>query len=327
MLLAKRHELNLNDCLTDTIPGTSDTYLPDNQSYNIPFKNQISIRQLLEHRAGVFDLTNFPVPDTCMAMYAGHNYLEFVESIFPSHNFTLDEIFGVIARYHLCDFSPDSAFHYSNTGYMLLGKIIERVSGQSYSDFINGQILTPNQLTQTSFPLSTVSILPDPYIPAKVQSGFDLITIRKQNMSYEFAQGNCVTTAGNLVSWLKKWQGGHAGLPFSVVQQMRNGSGQNEDYGFGTSFVPGMGYGHTGAIAGYLSFMFYDPEADFTMLLICNLWNMKTQDSFYEQVSKLSEIYVNAKQICTESAKTTTPETIKLYDLLKQEIKKTLVGS
>ncbi|HOD54711.1 MAG TPA: serine hydrolase domain-containing protein [Candidatus Cloacimonadota bacterium] len=316
MLLQQRGLLNINDCITDTIPGKSDSYIPNNSDYNIPYKNQITIRQLLEHRAGVFDLTNFPIPDTCNAVYAGQNYLMFMESFFPAYTFSMDELFRVISRHQLCDFSPDSGFQYTNTGYSLLGIIIERVSGQSYQDFVSKNLLIPNSLLYTTFPLSTNSMLSEPYISGKILYNQTLIDCRKQNFSYEFAQGNLVTTSLDLLTWLKTWQKGQAGLPLSTVQQMRQGSGANSDYGFGTTYVNGMGYGHTGAIAGYLSFMFYSPEEDFTMLLVCNLWNMNTEESFYEQIGVLSDIFVKCKEICTGKPIRQKPDVEQLYKRL-----------
>jgi len=315
MLLAERGELNINDYITDLIPGKSEPYIPDNQYYDIPFKQQIKIRQLLEHRAGVFDLTNYPIPDSCNAAYAGQNYIFYKESISPDHSFSIDEIINIIAINNLFDFAPDSDYHYSNTGYMLLGKIIERLSGQSFSDFISENLLIPNSLNHTTFPISSTSTLSDPYIAGKVFSEGEYYDCSIQNLSYEFAQGNIVTTLDDLLSWVKLWQTGQAGIPMSVVNQMRQGSGQNADYGFGTSFSEGIGYGHTGAIAGYLSFMFYDPDYDFSMVLVCNLWNMKDEISFWEQVYLLSVIFMNTKSICTGTENRTCTNFNNLLDL------------
>lgn len=60
--------------MTELIPGTTMTYLPDDTSYQIPFKNRISIRQLLERQANIFDQINSPIPDTVSAWYAGQFY-------------------------------------------------------------------------------------------------------------------------------------------------------------------------------------------------------------------------------------------------------------
>src|SRR6056297_1141270 len=60
MLLYQRGLLHLNSLVTDTIPGKEIPYLPNTQVFDIPFKDQITIWQLLNHTAGVYDLINHP---------------------------------------------------------------------------------------------------------------------------------------------------------------------------------------------------------------------------------------------------------------------------
>ena len=300
MLLQERNLLNINDKITDNIPGTTVPYVSEQQEYNIPYKQQITIRQLLEHRAGVFDLTNFAIPDTCNAPYAGQNYIYYIENIAPNHDFSVEEIININVIHNLYSFAPDTDYSYSNTGYMLLGKIIERVSGESLADFFENNLLKPNYLNMTNFPLSTEHLMPENELIGKVLYNGQYIDCRFQNLSYEFAQGNIITSLENLNTWISKLQKGQAGISPAVVNQMRFGSGLNNGYGFGTQWSELLGFGHTGAIAGYLSYMFYDPVDDISITLVCNLWNMNSEASFPEQVSLISEIFLRTKSICIE---------------------------
>ena len=50
--------LNLDDLITANIPGTNISYTPDSSEWNFPHKNSITIKQLLQHNAGVYDITN-----------------------------------------------------------------------------------------------------------------------------------------------------------------------------------------------------------------------------------------------------------------------------
>jgi len=64
LLLYQQGKLDINHKIIDTIPGTNEPYLPNTPEYNIPYKDSITILDLLRHRAGVFDVSNDPVPDT-----------------------------------------------------------------------------------------------------------------------------------------------------------------------------------------------------------------------------------------------------------------------
>ena len=130
LLLQQRGLLNIEDTVNSNIPGRSEPYLPDTPQYAIPYGDSITIRQLLEHRAGVFDISNCVVPESSEAPYAGQNYLGYLPQDFE-HTVTFDELAGVIASNQLSIAPPGTGYSYSDTGYSLLGKIIEQVSGRA----------------------------------------------------------------------------------------------------------------------------------------------------------------------------------------------------
>lgn len=117
---------------------------------------------MLSHRAGIFDVFNNPVPSSSTAPYAGNYYNRYVyyDLDEPDHQFTLDELAGVVAENQLSFGAPDTGYHYSDTGYTLLAKIVERVSGQSYGLFLAENFLTPMGLPQTSAPFRASDTLP-----------------------------------------------------------------------------------------------------------------------------------------------------------------------
>ncbi|MFA6609650.1 MAG: serine hydrolase domain-containing protein, partial [Candidatus Omnitrophota bacterium] len=172
MLLDQRGLLNINDRITGNIPGTNTPYVPDSPEYDIPYKNDITIRMLLMHRAGVFDVSNNVIPDNAFSNskpYIGQDYLTYIKAGDKEHTFTFDELVGVVARGQLSFFEPGSSYHYSDTGYSILGKIIERVSGKSYADFIKEELLVPNGLLETSLPSKgSDQAIPKPFIKGYV---------------------------------------------------------------------------------------------------------------------------------------------------------------
>ncbi|MDD3050721.1 MAG: serine hydrolase [Candidatus Cloacimonetes bacterium] len=303
MLLEQQGALNINDIVTSNIPGKDTPYLPESENYNIPFKNQITIRQLLEHRAGVFDLTNISIPDTVSALYAGQNWISYILEQDPVHQFSTDEIIEVISDNGLYVNQPGEEYNYSNTGYMLLGKIIERISGFSYEQFLQQELLIPNNLIHTSFPTDPMHHLPEPYIPCQVFSQGSYINTDIYNMSYEQAQGNLVTNSSDLLSWLLKWQKGTSGLSMETVLNMRVSSYTDQKYGLGTEYMEGFGYGHTGAIAGFLTLMYYDPTSDFGFVIVSNIWDLSNSESLNLQAYALFDIVAEAKRIIINTDK------------------------
>lgn len=299
MLMQERNQLDIDDLITANIPGSKQTYLPATEDFDIPFKDQITIRSLLEHRAGVFDPTNFDIPDSVDAIYAGMNWLGWMLEQDEAHNFSIDEVISVIAEHQLYHHEPGAEYNYSNTGYMLLGEIVQRVSGMALEDYFVTQFCEPNSLSGISFPLDSMHLLPQPRIPCWVLMDATAYEADIYNMSYEVAQGNLVTNTNDLLSWLMKWQKGQAGLSLDTVYDMRESSYPDQNYGLGTSYMEGFGYGHTGALAGFLTLMFYDPATDYGFVLLCNMWDFNSDTSFDEQVFTLFDIAAKAKLMIT----------------------------
>jgi D-alanyl-D-alanine carboxypeptidase len=275
MLLQQRGLLRIDDVITANIPGTTTPYVPDTASYAIPYKDGITIRKLLGHRAGVFDVTNSAIPTDAPCPYAGQSYLATQDM---SRQFTFDELVGVDA---LCDASywppSENRYHYSNTGYSLLGKVIERVSGLSYSDFVVQNLLVPNRLTETSSPsLHTERSMPAPFAVGyslDYMGSGQLVATVADNMSINLAEGNLTSTPEELARWNRALQTGAAGLTVPTVNSMKcaDPAGATSCYGLGIEQFPGLGFGHTGAHNGYLSVMLYDPASDVSIVVFFSL--------------------------------------------------------
>jgi len=288
MLLHQQGRLNINDLIIENIPGTNTPYVPDEAAYAIPNKDEITIKMLLMHRAGVFDVTNSDIPADKPVPYAGQNYGEWVLALNPNHQFSFDELIGVDATNSLSYFVPGGSYHYSNTGYNVLGKIIERVSGLSYQDFITEKLIVPNGLTQTSVPVDALdNTLPVPFSPGYVYNGVSSRDVTVSNMSLNVAEGNIISTPKDLCRWWWKMMHGEAGISMENVEMMMNGlpttPGGTSYYGMGISYGSAIGYGHNGAHEGYLTNMFYYPDKDVLYVLYSNAWDESTS-SFTPQL-------------------------------------------
>jgi len=268
MLLDQQGKLRIDDRLTDPIPGTEISYLPTSPNYAIPYKNQITIRQLLSHRAGVYDVYNTPIQQ---APYNGYMYGDYIKYVLdePDHQFTIDELAGVISANNLSFFAPGTDYHYSDTGYSLLAKIIERVSGNSYDRFIADNLLAPVGLKQTFTPWSAYDTsLPAPYLHgyASLDSsgGFDDTT--EYNMSDQVGPGNIISTPADMGRWIRTLLSGRGPLTREQITRMTTVPTGNTTYalGIGNSAV---GMGHSGAHPGYVNLVAYHPVDDVAVVV------------------------------------------------------------
>lgn len=279
MLLHQQGKLNINDLITANIPGSSEPYIPNTPEYNIPYKGQITIKLLLNHRAGVWDVTNSDIPSTEAVPYAGKNYIDYIKGLEPEHTFTFDELVGVVATCEISYFAPDTSYHYSDTGYSMLGKIIERVSGQRrvfgqrFDQFLQANLLTPNGLTETSFPyLGNDRAIPSPFETGYKYIANSLTDVTVDNMSPHVAEGNVITTPAELAKWMRALIEGRSGLSADTVSLMTT-EATVRNYGLGIFKVSGLGFGHNGAHNGYLTTAFSDPVQDVTVVMSASVIN------------------------------------------------------
>ncbi|TZF98901.1 beta-lactamase family protein (plasmid) [Chryseobacterium panacisoli] len=91
------------------------------------YAENITIRQLLHHTSGISDY----------------------ENLFSKKGLTNKEVIDWLFSLKNLDFTPDSKFKYSNSGYIILSQIIEKVSGKSYGTLINEQIMIPLKMNNT----------------------------------------------------------------------------------------------------------------------------------------------------------------------------------
>ncbi|MEO5889362.1 MAG: serine hydrolase domain-containing protein [Ferruginibacter sp.] len=274
--LCQQNKLKLDDLITANIPGTNKPYIPATGDYAIPNKNKITIRLLLQHRAGVFDITNTEIPVTANAPYAGQRYLDYAsDHLGANYTFGFPELINVVAVNHLSYFEPGTAFHYSNTGYNLLAVIIERISGKRYDQFLQDEFLNPLQLNHTRFPyLGTDQQLPQPSLSGWLNVNDELIEIDDDNLSSAVSEGNIITTPADLATWSNALYGSNTILNAGLHAQMIDGIPTNEEhvsYALGTERnPPDLGYGHNGARPPYMITMRYHPGTKTSYVVFCN---------------------------------------------------------
>jgi D-alanyl-D-alanine carboxypeptidase len=189
------------------------------------------------------------------------------------------------------DFAPDSEFGYCNTNYILLGMIIERITGQSLTDVFTQRLFIPLGMRTTVMPAPDDASMPvpfvhgyqygsvekasstDPALPADQQAQA-AGTLRpddwsEYNPSRGWAAGSAISTPDDLVAWAEALVGGALLDPATQRMRMTSIKGRGPanpeaaGYGYGYGIQKQQSYyGHSGTIAGYNTEILRDPDTD-----------------------------------------------------------------
>ncbi|MEU8475800.1 MULTISPECIES: serine hydrolase domain-containing protein [Streptomyces] len=131
-----------------------EKWLPGVVSGNGNDGRRITVRMLLQHTSGVPNVTR--LPELLPALYSADGYYRN-----RFRHYTAEELVAAAMR-HPPDFEPGTGYRYSNTGYLIAGMIIEKVTGHGWRTEVRDRLIRPLRLTGTSLPGDT-PVLPAPY--------------------------------------------------------------------------------------------------------------------------------------------------------------------
>lgn len=241
--LAAEHRLSLDDPAARhlakgprlTGPGAPDT---------VPAPlGRVTLRQLLDHTSGLFNYTEDPGLSR-----------ELHGRGFRSHRYdthTPAELLRTALR-HPPVAAPGTRYVYSNTNYLVLGMVIEAVTGRPYATEIRRRILVPVQLDRTSFP-GTAPALPKPHGRAYSVIGHRRIDATTLDPSRAGAAGEMITTLDDLNRFFAALLGGGL-LPPREMAELLSDKATAGHYGMGlyaTELPCGVTvWGHNGDING-----------------------------------------------------------------------------
>lgn len=274
--------LNLDDKITGNIPGTNIPYVP--AQWTFPHKNEITIKQLLQHNAGVYDVSNDTVPDC-----NGDSYTEYTMEQQPYHQFNATELVNLLQQYNLTYGPPNTVYHYSNTGYTMLGEIIARTysfragSNKTYGDYLHDKIYGPSAKVSLKLHFAdqaTDRQLAAPYITGLIRYPDKTVVTDLINASAHVAEGNGCGAMNELNQYIRTLMKGENILEQSSLNLMKTAKGPapapgNNDYALGCFHIKNLGYGHNGATQGYLSLMVYDPDTDISVIVLLPYWDLR----------------------------------------------------
>lgn len=259
LMLEQSKKLHLSDDITQYIPELS-------------FYKGIKIEHLIHHTSGL--------PDYMMlcSQKADKNRVvtnDYVIELFAKERPDLK-------------FTPNEKFEYSNTGYLFLATIIERVSKISYADFLKKNIFEPLKMNHTAVLFLYKDKLKVPHLAvAYMQNEKDDLERDMEYAQYfdgAYGQGRIYSTAEDLLKWAKALQNNSL---FTKEQRDKLfadyalSNKENANYGFGVFLRESKKYGkaiyHSGGWGGYVTYLEQDLTNDKVIIILQNQMLATTQ--------------------------------------------------
>jgi D-alanyl-D-alanine carboxypeptidase len=246
--LAEEGALSLDDPLS--------RYIPD-----YPNATRITIGQLLNHTSGIHNYFEHPRYDRLVFRDRGRVW-------------TVEEILGLVRKPY---FAPGRAIHYSNTNYILLGIVAERVTGSDIAREIRRRFVEPLRLRDTVFQHEERT--PEDAAHGYLLYGTGVLdqtdgSRRVPNTSavtVAWAAGAMASSAPDLATWASALYGGRVVSADSTARMVDFGT--VDDYGLGTRkhvFAGRTAVGHTGGIRGFSTAMWHLTAEDVTIVVLTN---------------------------------------------------------
>ncbi len=244
LLLQERGKLSVDDEIT--------RYLTD-----YPAQGQkITIDHLLTHRSGIPDYTGLPEWWPRMR-----------------EDLTVQQLMSLFKDKPLA-FNPGERTAYSNSGYVVLGAILEKVSGKSYEDFIEQEIFAPLGMKQSRYGHN------DEVVTGGV-TGYDLgengfNRAMYMSLTHPYAAGALMSTVDDLALWTDALYGGKLLKPASLERmttpaKLPSGRSTGTGYGLGIASEEGKRiFEHGGGAPGFTTYLLYSPDQHMTVAVLSN---------------------------------------------------------
>ncbi|MFE4261679.1 serine hydrolase domain-containing protein [Streptomyces sp. NPDC056883] len=223
----------------------------------VPNGDRITLRELAGMRSGLFNYS------------ADEDFFKALTSD-PRRPFTPQELLAYSFK-HPVLFEPNAKFYYCNTNLILIGLVVEKISGQTLADYITEEVVEPAGLKHTLFPTGAEFPTPhaqgytDQTASGKTEDAADW------NPSWGWAAGAMISDLTDLRQWAKVLATGELLTPATQAERLDvvpalPGTG----YGLGIFNVQGW-IGHNGSLPGYQSLTVYNPQqSEATLVVLLN---------------------------------------------------------
>ncbi|TDW18823.1 serine hydrolase domain-containing protein [Kribbella kalugense] len=233
--LVAEGRIRLDDSVEHWLPGV------------VPNGENITVRELLNHTSGLYDYKDtLPLPPS--EEFYANRYRTWTAA---------EQIKQALANPPVFD-KPGSQYDYSNTNYLLIGEIIQKATGRTYSEEIERRLIRPLKLSGTTMP-GTSPWIRGPHLHGYVPKDGGLIDFTEMNPTLFGAGGDMISTTHDLNRFFAALLGGHL-LPPRLLAAMKEAGTKDGTYGLGLSWhTTACGvrvYGNDGDALAYQAYSF-----------------------------------------------------------------------
>jgi D-alanyl-D-alanine carboxypeptidase len=224
----------------------------------VPNGDNITVRELGEMRSG---LLSYTANEEWALRYFGNPQMSWKPTELLPYSFGSPALFA-----------PGTQFNYSNTNTILLGLLVENVSGEPLRTYVEKHLLKPLGMTDTHFP--TGAEFPSPHADGYTKQTLDgkEAVATNWNPSWGWAAGAMTSDLHDLRIWAKSVATGSLLTPAVQKQRERFIPAEGLEpakYGFALFDIAGW-IGHNGSLPGYESLTVYEPKLKTTMVVLLN---------------------------------------------------------
>ena len=257
LLLADQGKLSIEDSLASHV-----SELPD-------WAQTVTVSDLIHQTSGIPDYIG-------LLEDSGYAYTD------PT---TQEQAVQALAEVPELQFEPGTQFDYSNSNYLLLADIAQRVSGQPLPAFLTAQIFRPLDLAMTMDP----KLAPGSAVPYDYDDGTGEYTVAVSNWE-QIGDGAIQTMPSQLVRWADNYRtgkvGGQALLNAQLAGAVGTGSDSGDRYGAGIYLLPDGGLTHDGSWSGSVTSFHISPDRRTAIAVSCNTGN-QDPEAIAEGIGKL----------------------------------------
>ncbi len=230
-------------------------YIPELPDYGSP----ITVRMLIHHTSGIRDMwTLFNLSGETV----GENL------------FSMDRSLAMVYRQRELNFPPNSQYLYSNSGYLLLAELVERVTGRTLDEYSSAEIFEPLGMTRTRWRSDwnrVVNGRAGAYQPAG--GGFAIAA----PFMHVYGAGGLLTTVGDLLTWNRELERGSlAGSRWVELMHTKQTLTTGTEIDYASGLLVGTHRGqrevqHSGSTGGYRTWLARYPDRNLSIAVLCNV--------------------------------------------------------
>ena len=283
MMLVEKGKLDYSDRLSEIFPQFPK------------YAEKITVRHLLYHTSGLKDYEDLLVESGKI----NEDWTKPAKIVKYEFEPTPDDVIDLLSNQKRLHFNPGEKWQYSNSGYVVLAKIIEEISGRTFPQFMKEEVFSPSGM-EHSYVYDKYTHKSDGRAKSYRLMDGEMMNADYTPFNFVYGDGNVNTNVDDLHRWHEVLCNNRLVSEKSFRQSIRSGklnNGSEIGYGYGWFVSKQFGHKtvhHSGSWCGFVSSMSYIPSEKFTVAILANLEQFGY--NIVNIASIVSKKYLNSQQ-------------------------------